>query len=281
MSSYKGKLVVRRILVPLDESPHSRAALEAATTLAAALESEISGLYVEDSDLLELTRYPFFREVCSYEHRPLRTDALERDFRLQAERIRRLMARLAGSAEVAWSFDVRRGCVRTVIQEQTGTADLTVLGRIGRTMLRSTMGSTVRHLIAHGRGMTLILQEGLRLTPPIMAVYTGSDLSDRALEVAVNLAIAAGGLLEILLPAKDRESFVALKKEAEAAMPDTDNVQVMFHPIRLPAVRGLIDRLQSAFRQPVVLPADAADGRPEDLMQLLDRINNPVLIVRE
>jgi nucleotide-binding universal stress UspA family protein len=50
---------IRRILVALDASPHSFAALEAAAHLAAHLEAELFGLYVEDENLLRgADRFP-------------------------------------------------------------------------------------------------------------------------------------------------------------------------------------------------------------------------------
>ena len=45
---------IRRILVALDASPHSQAALQAASELAAALKAELVGIFVEDVNLLHL-----------------------------------------------------------------------------------------------------------------------------------------------------------------------------------------------------------------------------------
>ena len=49
---------MRRILVAVDASPHSLAALDAALRLAADLEAEIIGLFVEDINLLRLAGMP-------------------------------------------------------------------------------------------------------------------------------------------------------------------------------------------------------------------------------
>ena len=49
----------RRILVALDASAHSHAALAAAVALAARLHAEIEGLFVEDINLLRLAELPF------------------------------------------------------------------------------------------------------------------------------------------------------------------------------------------------------------------------------
>ena len=52
-----------RILVALDASPQSEAALRAAAELAALLEAELEGLFVEDINLLHLCGLPFGREI--------------------------------------------------------------------------------------------------------------------------------------------------------------------------------------------------------------------------
>src|SRR5512143_1804987 len=51
-----------RIWVALDESPRSAAALTAAADLAAGLDAELAGLFVEDISLQHLIGLPFARE---------------------------------------------------------------------------------------------------------------------------------------------------------------------------------------------------------------------------
>ena len=61
--------LVRRILVAVDASHHSIAALEAAVELATRFQAELLGLYVEDINLLRLAQLPFGREVGTFSHR--------------------------------------------------------------------------------------------------------------------------------------------------------------------------------------------------------------------
>ena len=56
-------MTLRRIVVGLDAGPRDRAALEAAAQLAARMQAELVGLFVEDIDLLHLAGLPFAREV--------------------------------------------------------------------------------------------------------------------------------------------------------------------------------------------------------------------------
>ncbi|MFH7326986.1 universal stress protein [Desulfurivibrio sp. C05AmB] len=272
---------VRRILVPVDESAHSRTALEAATVLAAALQADISCLFVEDEKLLKLAQHTFFREVCTHECRPRPAEELERDLKRQSERIRRMIAGAIGGMGISWALDIRRGVVEAVILEQATSADLIVMGRLGRSLLGSTMGSVARHHILHGRGQTMFIQEGFRLNSPILTVFTGSALSQRALALAAGIAGVIGGELEILLPAADRQSLRELKAAA-AEHPAAAAVRKRYQPLDLPLARGLLARLfQSTQRELLVLPADAAaDPRPEGVLELISRINNPVLLIR-
>ncbi len=285
MNPDNSTLRLRRILVPLDASAHSRAALEAAIQLAEAMGAEISGLYVEDTDLLELCRYPFAREIGMFPAgcRRLETIDLERDFRVQAETIHRMMAMLAEKSAIHWSFMVRRGRVATEILSLATSTDLIVMGRMGRSMAGAPLGSTASRLIENGRGMALLLKEGLRLRAPVLTLYTGSALSRRAVEMAGRLARAAGGAMEVLIPASDSAQWESLRDavlSATAADPDMEGVRIVFRRIQTNVAAALVTILLAEYRQPIVLPVDAIDGDAEAIRRLLNRIDNPVLLVQ-
>ncbi|MFO7930246.1 MAG: universal stress protein [Thermodesulfobacteriota bacterium] len=276
-------LILKRILVPLDESEYSRAALEAAAQLASALDAEISGLYVEDTDLIDFCRFPFAREIGIYRSRRLDPAEIERDFRTQAERIRKTMALIAKHADIPWNFTVRRGRVISEVLDQTDSADLTVIGRTGRSLLGTSAGSTVRHLIEEGKSMTLILGRGARMVEPVFTVYTGSNLSARALGVAADLARAMGWDTEILIPAKDDKDYQALRDQVLSAAEETpgaEGIHLRFRRIRKDAPSGLAAVLQPEYRRPLVLPVDAMDRDPEAILDLINRVHNPILLVR-
>lgn len=276
-------VILRRILVPLDASEHSRAALEAAARLAAALGAEISGLYVEDEDLLELCRFPFVREIGMYRSRRLDRGEVERDFRIQAERIRQMMALIARHANISWNFTVRRGRVIAEILEQTSSADLTVIGRLGRSLLGSSTGSTVQHIIEKGKGLTLILGRVTRLAAPVLTVYTGSDLSARALGVAVDLSRAIEGETEILIPAGDENGYRKMRDrllEAAEQTPGSRGMRLRFRRIRADTAAALVTVLQTDYQRPLVLPADALGRDPKAILALINRTHNPILLVR-
>ncbi|MBS3809161.1 MAG: universal stress protein [Desulfobacterales bacterium] len=276
-------VIVKRILVPLDESEYSRAALETAAKLASALGAEISGLYVEDTDLLEFCRYPFAREIGVYRSRRLDPHELERDFRIQAERIHRMMALTAKHSDISWNFTVRRGRVITEVLEQTSSADLTVIGRLGRSLLESSTGSTARRLIEEGKGMVLVLGRGAQLLSPVFTVYTGSDLSARAIGVAVDLARAIEGKAEILIPAQEEKDYQALRDQvlqAAEQTPGAEGMHLRFRRLRAVTEAALATVLHPEYRRPLILPADALNRESESILGLINRVNNPILLVR-
>ncbi|MFP4667312.1 MAG: universal stress protein [Desulfobacterales bacterium] len=276
------RVILKRILVPLDESEYSRAALEAAAQLASALGAEISGLYVEDTDLLELCRFPFAREIGVYRSRRLDQSEIERDFRIQAERIRKTMSFIAKHADIPWNFTIRRGRVISEILDQTASADLTVIGRLGRSLLGTSAGSTVRHLIEEGKATTLILGRGARLEAPVFTVYDGSQMSARALGMAVDLARALGGETEILIPSENKAKYQELRDRVISAAeetPGTKGMRLRFRQIRKNLENALTAVLQPEYRRPLVMPADAM-GDSQAILGLINRVHNPILLVR-
>lgn len=100
---------VHRIVIGLD--PRQRAALRAAAALAAELEAELLGLFVEDPDLLALAAFPFAREVGfpSATRRVIDRATMERSLRALAAELERACASAMRGAAVPWSFRSARG----------------------------------------------------------------------------------------------------------------------------------------------------------------------------
>ena len=120
--------LVRRILVAVDASHHSIAALEAAVELATRFQAELLGLYVEDINLLRLAQLPFAREVGTFSAGVRRLDVteVERQIRVQTVRARRIFESRTGRTEVQWSFRVTRGSVTQEVVTAASDADLLV-----------------------------------------------------------------------------------------------------------------------------------------------------------
>jgi nucleotide-binding universal stress UspA family protein len=180
----------RHILVALDASPHSVAALMAAAELAALMEAELEGLFVEDINLLRLCGLPFGREIGSYSATARRLDnaGVERQLRALADTIEAVMARITATSAVPWRFSVRRGPVVNELLNAAQEAALVSLGRAGQTH-RKSLGSTARALLEQSHSPLLLLGEASKLVYPLTAIYTGSPGTQRALRWMATLAL--------------------------------------------------------------------------------------------
>jgi nucleotide-binding universal stress UspA family protein len=270
---------IRRILVPLDASLHARTALEAAVEIAAELNAELLGLFVEDINLLRAAEFPFAREVSglSCTLRPLELRQLEAQLRAQAAELHGALAAVAERKEIPYSFRVIRGSVGSELVKAMAEADLTIMGRLGRS-LTGRLGSTVRMIISQGRGLTLILQHGHRLIVPIMVVYDGSPSSRKALSASINLGRVTDGHLLIFVLAETRESAQELTEQVSRSL-EPRGIVPDFHVLVNQPLSRLIHLVQGHGNGPLVLPAGKGMLSPENILTLVDRIQNPVLVV--
>ncbi|MCC6165822.1 MAG: universal stress protein [Caldilineaceae bacterium] len=179
---------VERIVVALDASPQSVAALKAAAELAALMQAELEGLFIEDINLLYLCGLPFGHEIGSYTAKLRRLDnaGMERQLRVLAATIQQVMERVAAQTPVRWSFQVRRGPVVQELLAAAQSAALMSMGRAGRVRRRG-IGSTAQSLVSQTQRPLLILGEGSGLEYPLTVVYTGTAAAQRALELALRL----------------------------------------------------------------------------------------------
>jgi nucleotide-binding universal stress UspA family protein len=181
-----------RIVVALDASPQSVAALKAAVEMAALLGAEVEGLFVEDINLIHLCDFPFCYEIGSYTARlrPVDNKGMERHLRVIAGSIRQAMEQAAtqthSQSPVRWSFRVSRGPVVTELLAAAQSASLLSIGRAGQVRQRS-LGSTTRLLMSQSQRPLFISGEDGGLRYPLTVVYTGSPAAERALRLAARL----------------------------------------------------------------------------------------------
>jgi nucleotide-binding universal stress UspA family protein len=275
---------LKRILVPLDASQHSLAALEAAAEMAAGLRAELVGLFVEDITLLRLVELPFACEVSFLTTSSERMERrqLERQLRVRAEQMRRKLDSIAAQRRIPWTFRVTRGAVSQEVLQAASEADLTILGKVGWSLSGpSRAGSTVRAIVSQGRCWTMILQHGVGVQPAVHAVYTGSPLSEQALETGITLAELRKSPLHVFIATGDREAFEAQREKLSRYLAQR-GVQGVFYPMRGPdPVTELLRASRMGNIGTLIIPSEAPSFQGEPLEKLLNRLETPVLIVRE
>lgn len=279
MTEERDRGEIRRILVALDTSSHSLAALEAAVNLAAEWGADLVGLFVEDLDLLRLAQLPFAREVAVYSARvrSLGREDVELQLRAQASRLRRELARLAMQHGVRWNFQVARGVIARELLSESEEADLVVLGKTGWSESRS-LGSTTRVVVTKARGRVLILQHQEPLVPALRVVYDGSSEGERALASAAVLAGGGRREVSILLVADSEKHASELRKEAAQFLRQR-GLSARYRTLIDPDSEDLLEAAQ-ALDCVLVLPAETERLSGETMLEFLDQLDCPVLLVR-
>lgn len=117
---------IRRITV-VQESVQAARALDAVAEAAAALEAELTGLFVENEELLHFAGLPFAREIGVFSAQALDVRTMERRLRYQAEEARRALAAAAEGKPLRWSFRIERGSLSAQVRSALADADLVVL----------------------------------------------------------------------------------------------------------------------------------------------------------
>lgn len=183
------KLSLDRILVALDASPASLAALETAARLAAGFGAELLGLFVEDESLIRGAELPLTSVVGSFSGvvRRIERRDVEQQLRAQAEKARSAMAAIAERSRIRWSFRVTRGSVAAALGEAACEADMLSLGR-GRAPLGRRMGQTTTSILEAQGVPVLLLDHGLRPGQTVVTIYDGGPGSLSALRLSRILA---------------------------------------------------------------------------------------------
>jgi nucleotide-binding universal stress UspA family protein len=209
---------IRRILVALDASRESLAALAAAVELAAKLEAELLGLFVEDINLLQLSESPYAREFLypAAAEAPLDRACMERKLRAQAEQARRALAAAAERAHVVWSFRTVRGHVPAEVLAAAADVDLVALGRRGwKPWDARRLGSTALAAMTHTTPALLLCEHGAPLKLPVLVCYDGSPVAQHALAAAAELARGGSNNLIVLCLAEAPKIMKRLREQVE------------------------------------------------------------------
>lgn len=184
-----------RIVVGLDTSFIAREALSLAARLAASVDARLTGIFVEDEDLLTLADLPFAREISfSGEVRNIDPERMLRAMKAQAESARRMIARIAAEAHVEWSFDVRRGRPLASLAAGAQADDTLVIRSAGSTSRE--IGRAVRAATREARADVLLVSRGVglraALSPPVVASATLQSVAPGRPVVSIDEGSSAG-----------------------------------------------------------------------------------------
>ena len=273
---------IKRILVALDPSELNKSTLLAATNLASRLNAQLEALFVEDINLLRLAELPIAREVSvsSRQVRQLTSADMERQLRSQVDRLRRFVQSAAQQANLKVEFRVLRGQIASELSLAIAQVDLLVMGKNTQLQRHSEkLGSITRHILASANCHVMLIQHGGAVQRPVAVLYTGSDASQRALLLAIQLAQGDHDQLSVFYP-----PLPVAEQEALQAQVDTACSAPGIIPMHLALKDSSADAIMLALHQckgrMLILDTNPAPLTAEDRQTLLQQSNVPVILVR-
>lgn len=195
----------RRIAVTLEASATGRPLLETCVRLAALLDAELEGIFIEDINLIRLAGLPFLREQrpASLGEESVSARRMQQELRGLARQAARMLEQAAREMGVPWSFQVWRGAAGVETLCQVFPADVLGLTRVSTraaTRLWATAGTRTR---LSGRSLG-----------NICVLFGTSETALRALDTAARLARELQTGLTVLLPGIDVPEDAELRAKA-------------------------------------------------------------------
>jgi nucleotide-binding universal stress UspA family protein len=273
---------IRRIVVAIDASPASVAALEVAAELAVAWETEVLGLFVEDINLLRLGSLPFAREVGGFSaaRRRISGVEVEQHLRIMARHAQEALATVARRLGIRTSFRIARGRVTEQLLEQISSDDLFCLGvRSWSVTGRTGLGSTARAIAVGAQGRILILPHGARAAGPAAVVYDGSRSATEALETALAFVGGRGQDLRVFCVGPTEKKAQHLARQAAEGL-GARGSGIHFRQIKPADVRHAARAALGLGANALVVPGGGNVLSDTAIDALISDLPGPVLVVR-
>jgi nucleotide-binding universal stress UspA family protein len=200
--------MIKRILVALDGSAASLAALLQSVSWAVSLEAQLRAVFVEDQQ-----RFLYYPAAASFEGGmvlpvPLPGDKLQAEeakVKEEGRAIRAAFDKAIQGQRVQPDFLIERGDVNAILVREARAADLVVMGKRGQfePPESRSAGPTTEALIHDALRPVLVVPEGARTEGPLLVAYDDSKGVQRILPTAVLLA-AKRSLAVTVLTVEDK-----------------------------------------------------------------------------
>jgi len=275
-------ICVEWILVSLDSSSHSFAALHAAVELARHYHATLKGVFIEDTTLLNLAEMPFRQEVGEYSAivREISLDGITRGIFVQSRWVIRTFQKLINQTNLAGNFSILRGNVVETIKQESENCDLLVVGKAGtNTLRREKLGSTAKALVHCHEKSILLVEEENRLGYPMIIFYDESPVGKVSLETAREL-LDEGETLVILVRDDSPESFQEQKHTISTWASQSEiNISIQtYHKRYFDRFIQIINGLKEGL---FILPQNRKAENKLLLDYCLENVSLPILIIRQ
>jgi nucleotide-binding universal stress UspA family protein len=281
MADDKKTISFTKILVALDSSQHSRAALELAAIIAKQMEANLQGLFVHDAQWLRVSRLPTAFEVNERtgEVTPIAQDSIEKQIKLLEQKIKEHFELISEQNKLKHTWTSVQGAVRDKVLEAARDADLITIGKIGRSFYKSgKLGSTAKAVIQETDKPVLILQEGFRFTNKIITVYDGTDACLSSVKLAALLAEKNNNkLLVIDLTHGTSEASEIENKLVQLLNDPLQDFDIL--TLKDPNIGKFLFWLSRLNGGLLVIPKTERFIKNSNIERILEAINSPVLLM--
>jgi nucleotide-binding universal stress UspA family protein len=270
---------IKRILVAVDASQANRSLVQAANMLANKLDAELQALFVEDINLLQLAELPLAREMTygSTTARQLSLPELEKQLHAQVARVRQFVEDTARLSNTKVSFNVARGQIETELCSAAQGSDLLIVGKNTQlTRYSEKLGRISQEIISHADCNILLLQHGSELGLPVVVLFDGSQASQSALRLGMQLAKDDHDQLVVIYPRagkRDLQQQVLAQTSESAIAPAqielSDN-----------SPDAIIEALASCNGRVLLLADEKQIFTPEQRQTIIKRSEPPVIVIR-
>lgn len=270
---------IQRILVAMDASPQSLAALDTAAEIAAKFQAELIGIYVEDINLVRLADFPFSREIgrFSASSRPFDSSQIHRLMHAHARQVQRHLLLTGRCNNLRCSTQITRGSVSDELLAAAQESDLIVLGKTGWSRRREP-GSTAQTFLTHTNCQALILSRKFQPGSPILVVFEGTESSQNALRAAMMISVAENPLIVLILVKSSDDAQLKQSEVENILAPTGVKASYRWIPEVGSIQLAMLARLERC--EVVVLPAQGHAFPEEDVISLLTESDCAVLRLR-
>lgn len=277
---------INRILVALDPELHLKEAnhsiLQAATTLARNLNAELNTLFIEDINLLKLAELPFAREIVygAPAGRKLNVADMERSLNTQTARLRNLVETIAQQNEIKIAFEVMRGDIAHELCSASEKADLLIVGKNTQTIRRSLkIGNISKSILTSVSCNLLLLQYGATIERPVSIFYSGSQASQKALQMAIQLARQDHKNLSVIYPAGSDEEYQARTKEVDT-ITQPFGFRASHMQLKDNSTSAMLETMARTGARVLLLDSNTAEFNHDQIQDLISKTSTPVILLK-
>ena len=253
--------------------------IDAAMTLAQALEAEIEGCFIEDADLLNLSALPFAKAIRpadrSVQH--IERHQMEREFARAASNWQRTLFAKSSRTSVHCSFKIMRGAYTTELAREAAASDLVVVNPANLPHRRPNAISLLWQAIEAAMGTVIMPERGCwHAEGPVVVLAAGSAFERSMLTIAGRISGATVGKSVLLTTDVKAGSSIDVSDLAGSQLGSRDDVRVV-QAGNLETAAMRLSELRPSF---VILQPSKATLSEVAISMLLNSGQAPLMLLR-